>query len=201
MLRTLRLFGFLFAAIILAIPAKAAAVLTQIDMTDTDGGGWTTAANDFEFHLFVTPGTNPAGGFVNSGTDVPLPATDLGIGDNVFTLVGNDNSGLESQGIPVITLYFSDGSMLFDSAGNTNSITLTDGTTVALTQFIYIPYQDSGVNLVNDHSDSPDGYADTVADITLDVTPAPEPASIVMMLSAGSLLGLFQAVRRRRVRA
>ena len=87
--------------------ARADSILTQIDMSDTDGGGWTTSANAFEFHLFATSGTNPAAGFLNSGTDVALPAVGLTVGDNVFTLVGNDNSGLESQGTPVITLHFS----------------------------------------------------------------------------------------------
>lgn len=175
--------------------ARADSILTQIDMSDTDGGGWTTSANAFEFHLFATSGTNPAAGFLNSGTDVALPAVGLTVGDNVFTLVGNDNSGLESQGTPVITLHFSDGSTLTDTASNVNSATLTGGTIVTLTQFAYIPYQNSGINLVGNHVDAPDGFADTVAHVTINVSP--EPGSQSVMLLGVCALCLLGAVRRR----
>jgi hypothetical protein len=177
--------------------ASASPVLTAITLSDTGPGGWTTANDSFTFHLFVTPGTSPFGAFVNSGTDVPI-SIDLG-GDGVdpFTLVGNDNSGSESQGIPVINLYFDDGATITATAGSTGS-TVSDGFTVDLTQFVYVPWQNTGINRVNDHSDTPVGpegsFPDTVAYITLEVS-TPEPGSLAML--GTGLLALAGAIRRR----
>ena len=101
---------------------------------------------------------------------MPWPAVNLHSGSQAFTLVGNDNSGIEREGTPRLTLTFDGGASVSVSTLQPSGSAVFDGHTVTVGNFNYIPWQRTGINRVNDTCSSPDGYMDTVATFTSTVS-------------------------------
>jgi len=163
-----------------AAPASAALNMTQIDMNDTSIGGWTTSPNPGIFHLFVIQGSNPFGPIINSGTDQPINIP-LADGTYEFTLLGNNNAGSESTlSSPGPTLTFYNGvatTTLRVSTAAPSGMTTLGGSTIRVSNFTFIPWQQSGINRVTNHfvgASGPEGaYNDAVARFTIEVSSLP----------------------------
>jgi hypothetical protein len=169
-------------ALLASSPAPAAAALnmTQIDMNDTNVGGWTTAPNPGIFHLFVIQGSDPYGTIINSGTDQPINIP-LADGTYDFTLIGNNNAGSESTlSSPGPTLSFSNSSAtttLRVSTVSPSGTTTLGGSTIRVSNFTFTPWQQSGLNRVTNHfvgAFGPEGaYNDAVAHFTIEISSLP----------------------------
>jgi hypothetical protein len=154
----------------LTVVPLASPQLLGASMSDTDGGGWFSCSCPGLFHLFITEGSDPNGTILDPGYLTGWPAITLADGSTDFTLIGNDNSGLEQQGTPQLTLNFDNNAYIQVSTLSPSGSTTVDGRTVTVSNFTYTPWQLTGLDRVDDVSDNPDGIPDTIAHLTITVS-------------------------------
>ncbi len=112
--------------------------------------------------------------------------------------VYNENGGsgdflVQEKDTPIIGC--ARGGLFFDKAPGLSRYVAEDGSSVAVTAFTVDHHMSSTQDLVSWGHIRPDGYADIVAEITLDYTPVPEPGTL-LLVGAG-LVGLVSLRRKQ----